>query len=409
MDSEKSNVSILKKKKILLGITGSIAAYKAAGLCSKLINYEAEVFPVMTPSALNFINPITFSVISGKKTLIEQFKNEEKVYHIELSHNVDIILIAPATANTISKLAAGICDNFLTTTVISSNCPVLLAPAMNQSMYLNEIIQKNIKKLEETGKYFIIEPEKGRLACGEEGIGRFASEEKIIEKAVQIISYSEDLKGKKIIVTAGGTKEYIDSVRFISNKSSGKMGYSLAQEAFFRGADEVLLISTVKNLPAPYGVKMCYVSTTNEMKNEILNYFESTDIIIMAAAVSDIIPVKEFNYKLKKNDDIISKLNFKENINILQLLSKRKNTKQFLAGFSAESGENIENAKEKIAGKKIDMIILNDISRNDIGFGSDYNEVILIDKKGILKKIPKNKKNIISRLIWDEIVNNLKN
>jgi phosphopantothenoylcysteine decarboxylase/phosphopantothenate--cysteine ligase len=403
-----NNISFLNKKKILLGITGSIAAYKAAYICSRLVKYGAEVYPVMTLNALNFINPITFSAISGKKAIVEQFNNEEDIYHISLSHNVDIILIAPATANTISKLACGICDNFLTTTVISSNCPVILAPAMNETMYLNQIVQDNIKKLEKTGKYFFIEPEKGRLACGEEGIGKLANEEIIIERIIQMISYASDLKGKKIIITSGGTKEFIDSVRYISNKSSGKMGFALAEEAYFRGSREVILITTSKYLTVPFGVKVKYVNTSSEMKDEIFKDFSDTDITIMAAAVSDIVPVEKFNYKLKKNDDIISKLQFKENTNILQLLAESKKKEQFLVGFSAESGENIENSKEKISGKKIDMMVLNDISRLDIGFESDFNEIIILTGNEKIKKIGKDKKRIIARYIWDEIVSSKK-
>ncbi len=403
-----NNISFLNKKKILLGITGSIAAYKAAYICSRLVKYGAEVYPVMTLNALNFINPITFSAISGKKTIVEQFINEEDIYHISLSHNVDIILIAPATANTISKLACGICDNFLTTAIISSNCPVIVAPAMNETMYLNQIVQDNIKKLEKTGKYFFIEPEKGRLACGEEGIGKLANEEIIIERITQMISYASDLKGKKIIITSGGTKEFIDSVRYISNKSSGKMGFALAEEAYFRGSREVILITTSKYLTVPYGVKVKYVNTSGEMKDEIFKDFSDTDITIMAAAVGDIVPVEKFNYKLKKNDYIISKLQFKENTNILQLLAESKKNGQFLVGFSAESGENIKNSKEKISGKKIDMIVLNDISRLDIGFESDFNEIIILTGNGKIKKIGKDKKRIIARYIWDEIVSGKK-
>lgn len=396
--------SLLNKKKIILGITGSIAAYKAAGICSKLVRLGADVYPVMSPNALYFINPLTFSAISSKKTIVEQFVNEEKIQHISLSHSVDLIIIAPATANTISKLACGICDNFITTAVVASYCPVIIAPAMNESMYLNKAVTDNIKKLEESGKYFFVEPLKGILACGEEGIGKLASEDAIIEKAGLLVKYSNDLSGKKIIITSGGTREYIDSVRFISNRSSGKMGYELAQEAHFRGAQNVTLITTSKNYVKPYGVETIIVDDTSEMKEEILKRFSQTDITIMAAAVSDIIPEKKFDYKLKKNDNIISKLKFKENTNILKMLSELKNKNQLLIGFSAESGENIENSKSKIADKNVDMIVLNDISRQDIGFESNFNEVFLINKNGKLKKLEKNSKRIIARQIFDEIL-----
>ncbi|MCL5070297.1 MAG: bifunctional phosphopantothenoylcysteine decarboxylase/phosphopantothenate--cysteine ligase CoaBC [Actinobacteria bacterium] len=396
--------SLLNKKKIILGITGSIAAYKAADICSKLVKSGAVVYPVMSPNALYFINPITFSALSSKKTIVEQFINEEKIQHISLSHSVDLIIIAPATANTISKLACGICDNFLTTAVIASYCPVIIAPAMNESMYLNKAITENIEKLEKTGKYFFVGPVNGNLACGEEGIGRLADKDAIIEKASMLVKYSNDLSGKKIIVTSGGTREYIDSARFISNRSSGKMGHELAAEAYFRGARNVTLITTNKNSVRPYGVETIMVEDTSGMKEEILKRFKQSDITIMAAAVSDIIPENKFNYKLKKNDDIISKLKFKENVNILKMLSELKNKNQILVGFSAESGEKIENSKSKISEKNIDMIVLNDISRDDIGFESDFNEVFLIHKNGDVKKLEKNSKRIIARQIFDEIL-----
>ena len=397
---------LLKKKKIMLCVTGSIAAYKAASLCSRLVKAGAEVFPVLTPNALNFINPITLSAISGKKALFEEFNNEEKIYHISLSHGVDAILIAPATANTISKLACGLCDNFLTTTVISSVCPVVVAPAMNEAMYLNHAVQNNIKNLKASGQYFFVEPGSGRLACGEEGIGRLADEDVIIDRLSELISYKSDLKNKKIIITAGGTIEHIDSVRYISNLSSGKMGVALAEEAHFRGAGRVILVCASGNIQKPYGVDLVKVVNTQEMLDGVLNSFNDSDITVMAAAISDVVPDFKFDYKLKKNDDIISKLKFKENINILQKLSEIKKSNQYLVGFAAESGENIDNAREKISTRNLDMIVLNDISRKDSGFGSDYNEVIVISKDGHLKKIPKNTKRIIARGIWDEIVKN---
>jgi phosphopantothenoylcysteine decarboxylase/phosphopantothenate--cysteine ligase len=397
---------LFKKKKIMLCVTGSIAAYKAASICSRLVKAGAEVFPVLTPNALNFINPLTLSAISGKKALFEEFNNEEKIYHISLSHSVDAILIAPATANTISRLACGLCDNFLTTAVISSVCPVVIAPAMNEAMYLNYAVQDNIKNLKASGQYFFVEPESGRLACGEEGIGRLANEDAIISRLSEVINYKSDLKDKKIIITAGATIEHIDSVRYISNISSGKMGNALAEEAFFRGAARVVLVCASDNIQKPYGVDLVKVSDTQEMLDAVLNSFNDSDITVMAAAVSDVVPEFRFDYKLKKNDDIISKLKFKENINILQKLAEIKKSSQFLVGFAAESGENIDNAREKIISRNLDMIVLNDISRKDSGFGSNYNEVLIISKDGNIKKIPKNTKRIIARGIWDEIVKN---
>ena len=313
-------------------------------------------------------------------------------------------MIAPATANTIAKLSCGICDNFLTTAVISSNCPVVIAPAMNESMYLNHAIQKSIKILQESGRYFFVEPSYGRLACGDEGIGRLAGDKEIIEALENVLLYSRDLNGKRVLITSGGTVESIDSVRFISNRSSGKMGHELAEEAYLRGADEVVLITTNKNLQKPFGVKIRYVLSTAEMQEEVSRYYGKSDITIMAAAVSDIVPVEKYNYKLKKNDDIISKLKFKENINILRFLAEKKKKKQYLVGFSAESGENIAGTIEKIENTGIDMIILNDISREDIGFESDFNEVWIITSERQTEKIARNKKRIISRKIWDSII-----
>lgn len=399
--------SLFKNKRIMLCITGSIAAYKAAGICSSLVKKGCEVFPVMTPNALNFINPLTFGTLSGHKTLFEQYADKEKVYHISLSHSVDAILIAPATANTIAKLSCGICDNFLTTAVISARCPVLIAPAMNETMYLNHAVQRSIRVLKESGRYFFVEPSYGSLACGETGRGRLAEEGSIIKMLEDLLSYSEDLNGKKVLVSSGGTSEFIDSVRYISNLSSGKMGYELAQEAFFRGADKVFLVTASRDVRKPYGVNTISVQSSMDMKKEIEKYYGSCDIIIMAAAISDIIPAKKYDYKLKKNDDIISKLKFKENINILQFLSKNKKKSQYLAGFSAESGENIENSRNKIKNTNIDMIVMNDISRKDIGFGSDFNEVVILTADGKTEKVKKNTKRLISRKILDSIINKI--
>ena len=408
MNTGGQHSSILKNKKIILGITGSIAAFKAASICSSLVKSGAEVFCVLTPNACRFINPITLSSISGKKAIVSQYANEEKIWHISLSQSADVILIAPASANTISKIACGICDNFLTTAVAASSCPIIIAPAMNSYMYENPIIQKNIDMLKNAGNYFIVEPDSGMLACGSEGTGRLAGEEKIIAEVSDCIMFSGDLKNKKILISAGGTMEFLDPVRFISNRSSGKMGHEIAREAHFRGADEVVLVSSASGVMLPKGIKFIKVQGSNMMMEEILKHYSDADVTIMAAAVSDIIPVSKYDYKLKKNDDIISKLKFRENINILSMLAEKKNKAQYLAGFSAESGENIENTVEKMKNKNIDMMVLNDISRNDIGFESDYNEAVIISSNGDMKKTGKNRKRIVARIILNKIINDLK-
>src|SRR5665647_2960841 len=231
---------VLKEKKIILGVTGGIVAYKSAYICSMLVRSGAFVFPVLTDNALNFINPITFSAISGNKSIIGTFEDNEKIYHVSLSQSADAILIAPASANTISKIACGICDNFLTTAVSAAKCPVLIAPAMNEIMWSNPILQQNILKLKETGTYFFTGPAEGSLACGADGIGRLEEEDKIIDDLKDLLMINDDLSGKTILVSAGGTRENIDSVRYISNYSSGKMGNAIAAEAKFRGADKVI-------------------------------------------------------------------------------------------------------------------------------------------------------------------------
>lgn len=397
----------LKGKKIILGVTGGIAAYKSAYICSRLVKKGAQVFPILTDNAVSFINPVTFSAISGNKAITGMFENNENIYHISLPQSADVILIAPASANTISKIACGICDNFLTTAVSAANCPVLIAPAMNENMWLNPILQENIAKLKDLGNYFFIGPSEGSLACGTIGTGRLEEEDKIIESLTDLLKINDDLKGKTVLITAGGTRENIDPVRYISNYSSGKMGYALAMEAKFRGAQKVILISTSKGMPKVYGGETYCVNNTKEMKEKIMEFFSAADVIIMSAAVSDIIPEKTYDYKLKKNHDILSKISFKENENILKILSEIKNDKQVLVGFAAESGENIEYGLEKLNRNKIDLIVVNDISRNDIGFESDYNEVSIINRQGDVKKIQKSKKRIISREIINEIIKKL--
>jgi len=397
---------IFKGKKIVLAVTGSIAAYKAAEICSLLKKRGAEVYPVLSPNATFFLGPLTLSSIAGQRAVVDQYEREEKIYHIPLAHSADAMVIAPASANTISKIACGICDNFLTTTAISANCPVLVAPAMNQSMYLEKSIQQNIGKLKSEGKYFFIGPQSGRLACGEQGIGKMADPATVIEELSFLLEYSKQLKGKKVLITAGGTREYIDSVRYISNLSTGKMGSALAEEAYFRGADKVVLITTNRDTMPLWPVERVYVQTSSQMKERILDVFGKMDITIMAAAVSDIVPKESFSYKLKKKDDILSKLSFKINENILEILASEKKENQLLVGFAAETGLDMGNVLEKIRGKNIDAIVANDISRKDIGMGSDYNEVIMVTRDEKQIKIAKAKKRLIARKIWDQLIKN---
>jgi phosphopantothenoylcysteine decarboxylase / phosphopantothenate---cysteine ligase len=391
-------------KKILLGVSGSIAAYKSASLCAKLVRLGAEVYPAMTKNAAYFLNPITLSTISANKTIVDMFENSEKIYHVSLAQSVDLMLIAPASANIISKSACGICDDFLSTAIISTNAPVLFAPAMNEAMYLNAAVQENIGRLKQRGNYFFAGPSKGYLACKKEGIGRMVEEDVLLEEASNLIRFKDDLHGKNVLVTAGGTKEAIDAVRYISNYSSGKMGAALAEEAFFRGAEKVTLISANKEMLSPYGVETIYAPSTSDMKRVLSEKFEDADIMIMAAAVSDIVSDQKYDHKLKKEDGFIDSLRFKENENLLAYLSAVKKKGQVLVGFAAESTDVLDNAKKKIEGKNIDMIVANDISRADIAFDSAYNEVYILMKNKEIMKIARNKKRMIARHIFDNIL-----
>jgi len=402
------NSPVFSGKKIVLGITASIAAYKAAYICSRLTAGGAEVIPVMTPRALNFINPITFSSISGNETVTGQFVNQGRIYHVSLSKSASAYCIAPASADIICKLANGICDDFLTTSTLAAVCPVLLAPAMNEAMYRDPSVAGSIEKLKVMGKYQLAGPAEGNLACGEKGLGRMEDEEVIIGRLSQLLMISEELKGKKVLISAGGTREYLDAVRFISNASSGKMGYSLAEEAVFRGAGEAVLVSTVRERPVPYGVRIIYVDNTSQMKEAMLRELPGSHIIIMAAAVSDVVPESRADGKISKKDGLLGKLRFKLNENILHVLSTNKTGKQLLMGFAAESGYDADSVLEKFSGIDVDMIAVNDISGKDRGIGSDFNEVEILSRCGRPVKIPLNTKRMVARGIWDELIGKMK-
>jgi len=401
--------SIFFKKKIVLGITASIAAYKAAYICSRLTERGATVIPVMTPRASNFVNPITFSSLSGNETITSQFVNQGRIYHVSLAESANAYLIAPATADIICKLANGICDDFLTTSAMAAKCPVLIAPAMNEAMYRDSAVSGCIEKLQSDGKYQVIGPASGRLACGDTGAGRMEDEEKIIERLSELLAVSKELEGKKVVVTAGGTREYIDAVRFISNASSGRMGYAMAEEAVSRSALKVVLISTVKERPVPYGAKVVYTESTADMKKVLEEEAPGADVIIMAAAVGDIVPGKRHKKKLSKKKGLIDKLEFKLNENILAYLSTIKKEDQFLLGFAAESGYNVKDVLAKFSGRKTDLIAVNDISKADSGIGSLYNQVEIIAEGRDPVSIPRDKKRVVARGIWDEIIKVMKN
>ena len=389
---------MLSGKTILIGITGGIAAYKICELIRMFKRQNANVRVICTPNALNFVTKLTLQNLSQNEVGVDEFEIPDfKPEHISYADEADIMIIAPATANTIGKIANGICDNLLTSIVCAFKNPVVIAPAMNCNMWENLIIQENIQKLRSTG-YEIIEPESGFLACGYNGTGRLADLNKIFDKTVEIINSKKKLTGKKIVITAGGTIEDIDPVRYISNYSSGKMGLALADEAFQQGAEPVLI--TTKDIVRPY--KIIKVKSADEMKQAVEADFGGADCVIMAAAVADYRVKNKAEQKIKKTDSDSLTLELIKNPDILKELCTKKTT-QKVVGFCAESENLIENAREKIRKKGCDYLIANDISRKDIGFSSDYNEVVIFDKNGGQKRIERAPKNIIARKILEEI------
>lgn len=392
------NISMLENKTILIGITGGIAAYKICSLIRLYKKAGANVRVVMTPSALNFVTKLTLQTLSDNEVYVENFEIEEyKPGHISLCDEADIMVIAPATANTISKIANGICDNLLTSTVCAFSKPVIIAPAMNTNMWNNPFVQENLKKLENYG-FNILNPESGFLACGTNGTGRMVEVEDIFEKTSQVFAQKQVLKDKKILITAGGTKEKIDPVRYITNCSSGKMGIALADCAYNMGA-EVTLVSTFK-IDKPY--KNIVTETAQDMEKVVKAELVNQDCIIMAAAVADW-KVKDYSeQKIKKTSENSMVLELVKNPDILKEISALK-TKTKIVGFCAESENLLENAKIKIASKGCDYLVANDISRKDIGFSSDMNEVYILDKNQNISHINISTKQEIAKKILEKI------
>lgn len=385
---------MLSGKTILLGITGGIAAYKMCELIRMYKRANANVLVVCTPNALNFVTKLTLQNLSQNDVAVEEFDVKDfKPEHISYADSADIMVIAPATANTISKIATGVCDNLLTSIACAFTKPVIIAPAMNCNMWENPVLQENLHKLH----YEILEPESGFLACGYEGKGRLCSLDKIFDKTVELLNY-KPLEGKKFVITSGGTIEDIDPVRYISNYSSGKMGLALADTAKNLGADVTLI--TTKDIQRRYNV--IKVKSAIDMKSAVENEFESADCVIMAAAVADYRVKEVAPQKMKKTSEDEITLTLVKNPDILKEISSIKKS-QIVVGFCAESENLIENAKEKIAKKGCDFLIANDISRKDIGFSSDYNEVTILDKNGNMTKIERADKATVARKIFEAI------
>ena len=392
-------------KKVVVGVCGSIAAFKVAGWVSKLAQEGADVSVIMTEAAGRFVTPLSFAALSGNSVLTDMFQAEEShaISHIELGQKADLLLVAPATANSIAKFAHGLADDLLSTTLLAADCPVLIAPAMNSRMYENPITQRNITILADNG-YSIIEPAYGKMACKSEGPGRLAEWEDAEEQILQALT-KQDMQGQKILITAGPTREALDPARFLSNRSSGKMGYALARTAARRGAD-VRLISGPTSLPTPQGVQRTDVITAEEMYHEVMQSCADCSVIIKAAAVSDFKPCVAAEQKVKKESaEFVLKL--EQTDDILKKLGKLKEKHNYLlVGFAAESCNHREAGEKKLKNKNLDLIAINDISNSDTGFEANTNQITLLDHNGFTD-LPLTSKEETANLILDRISSRL--
>jgi phosphopantothenoylcysteine decarboxylase/phosphopantothenate--cysteine ligase len=373
---------MLKGKNVLLGVTGSIAAYKIASLASALVKLHCNVDVIMTENATNFINPITFETLTGNKCLVDTFDRnfQYSVEHVSLAKKADVVLVAPATANFLAKAAYGMADDMLTTTFLACKCPKLISPAMNTNMYENPIVQDNIKKLKSYGCE-VIDPACGHLACGDTGAGKMPEPELLLEYILKEIAFDKDMKGLKVTVTAGPTREPLDPVRFLSNRSTGKMGYAIARAAMQRGADVTLIAGETSLADLPF-VRMVHIETAKEMFDAVMESAKDSDIVIKAAAVADYTPDTVAENKIKKSDSDLS-IALKRTDDIIGTLGRLKseiNPKLFLCGFSMETENMLENSRAKLEKKNLDMIVANNVKVEGAGFATDTNVVTIITK-----------------------------
>lgn len=393
-------MSIIKDKNIIVGVTGGIAAYKSCELVRGLVKKEASVQVVMTKNATEFITPLTLQTLSGRKVAINTFdlKWESEIGHISLADNADLMVVAPATASFIGKVASGIADSLLSTVILATKAPIILCPAMNVNMYENPAVKDNIKKLIERG-FVIMEPGEGELACGWEGKGRLPEIEDILGEIEKALT-PQDMSNEKVLVTAGATREFIDSVRYISNPSSGKMGYALAREASYRGAD-VVLISGKTNLSPIPGVKTINVGSSKDMYKSVMEFLDWSTIVIKAAAVGDYTPTKTQNEKIKKDDrDKILKL--KRTKDILYNIGRKKNGRM-VVGFAAETDNLLKNAQGKLKRKNADLIVANDVSQSGAGFEEDTNIAHFVYGNNCIDELPLMPKSVLAQKIFDKV------
>ena len=396
---------MLSGKTVVLGISGSIAAYKIAYLASSLKKLHADVQVIMTRNATEFITPITFESLTGNKCLVDTFDRnfEFSVEHVALAKKADIFMLAPATANVIAKAAHGLADDMLTTTVMACECKKIIAPAMNTHMYRNPVVQDNIKKLRHYGME-VVAPDTGYLACGDVGEGKMPSEQVLLEYILREIRFEKDLEGKKVMVTAGPTREKIDPVRFITNHSTGKMGYALAKHCAQRGA-EVTLITGKTQLEPPLFVRVIEVESAGEMFEAVKERYEEQDIIMKAAAVADYRPLSVSEEKVKKTEGEMS-IALERTEDILKFLGENRRKGQFLCGFSMETENMLENSRAKLEKKHVDMIVANNLKQEGAGFGTDTNIVTLITRDGC-RELPVMSKEDVAKHIIDTIQNHL--
>lgn len=393
---------MLKGKTVVLGITGSIAAYKIASLASMLKKQHCNVHVIMTHNAMEFITPLTFERLTGNKCITETFdKNiQYDIKHIALAKQSDLFMIAPASANIIGKIANGIADDMLSTTVMAAKCPVYISPAMNTAMYENKIVQDNIKKLSSYG-YNIIDPACGMLACGDIGAGKMPEPDTLLQYILKELSFTKDLSGKKVLITTGATCESIDPVRYITNHSTGKMGYALAKMAMLRGAD-VTVISGHTDVSPPMFVNNIPVVSAKDMFESVKDNFSNHDIIIKAAAVADYTPITVSKNKIKKSDGDLS-IPLSRTQDILAYLGQNRTPNQFICGFSMETENMLPNSKSKLERKNIDMIVANNLTTKGAGFGTDTNVVTLITKNST-EELPLMSKENVANAILDTIL-----
>jgi phosphopantothenoylcysteine decarboxylase/phosphopantothenate--cysteine ligase len=388
-------------KTVVIGVSGGIAVYKALDVISRLRKENVEVHVIMTKSAIEFVNPISFQSLSQNMVIHDMFEEPKawEIQHISLAKKADLFVVVPATANIIGKVANGIADDMLTTTIMATKAPVIFAPAMNVNMYNNKIVQDNIQKLKAYG-YDFISPASGRLACGDVGEGKLAQTEDIFEIIMSNLYPIKDMKGTKVLVTAGPTIAPIDPVRFITNRSTGKMGYAIAKEARDRGA-VVTLISGPSNEKAPFGVSLISINTNEEMRAAVLSNYEDSDIVIKSAAVADYKPKLYSSSKIKKSENTLN-LEFVRDNDILKELGLHKK-KQILVGFAAESNDLLQNAKAKLQKKNLDYIVANDITAKDTGFGTDDNKVVILSQDSSPITLDKMSKKQVARELFNLI------